>query len=113
MKRSNTISRRFDANESHWIDVNMMKGKEKVSNESVAKPSGVSITQSPTLPSLPPRNRSDTISRQFGANGSQWSSDEEEDVYAYDNNQQILIQDFQRHLQETHQRIQEMIKIHR
>ncbi|KAG4205504.1 hypothetical protein ERO13_A04G109150v2 [Gossypium hirsutum] len=74
----------------------MMKGKEKVSNESAAKPSGVSIIQSPTLPSLPPRNR-----------------DEEEDVYADDNNQQILIQDFRRHLQETRQTIQEMMKIQR
>ncbi|TYI33588.1 hypothetical protein ES332_A04G145000v1 [Gossypium tomentosum] len=74
----------------------MMKGKEKVSNESAAKHSGVSIIQSPTLPSLPPRNRSDIISRRFGAN-----DDEEEDVYADDNNQQILIQDFRRHLQET------------
>ncbi|KAG4152879.1 hypothetical protein ERO13_D04G148666v2 [Gossypium hirsutum] len=83
----------------------MMKGKEKLST----KPSGVSITQSPTLPSLPPRNRSDTISRRFGANESEWSSDEEEDVYADDNNQQ----DFRRHLQETHQTIQEMMKIQR
>ncbi|KAA3463624.1 hypothetical protein EPI10_007960 [Gossypium australe] len=67
----------------------MMKGKEKVSNESAAKPSGVSITQSPALPSLPPRNRSDTIPRRFGDNESQWSSDDEEDVYADDNNQQM------------------------
>ncbi|TYH77836.1 hypothetical protein ES332_D04G183400v1 [Gossypium tomentosum] len=35
------------------VDVKMMKGKEKLST----KPSGVSITQYPTLPSLPPRNR--------------------------------------------------------
>ncbi|KAB2087814.1 hypothetical protein ES319_A04G131400v1 [Gossypium barbadense] len=91
----------------------MMKGKEKVSNESAAKPSGVFIIQSPTLPSLPPRNRSDIISRRFGANESQWSKDEEEDVYADDKNQQILIQDFRRHLQETRQTIQEMMKIQR
>ncbi|TYJ40412.1 hypothetical protein E1A91_A04G139600v1, partial [Gossypium mustelinum] len=90
-----------------------MKGKEKVSKEVTTKPSVVSITQSPTLPSLPPRNRSNTISRLFGANESQWVSDEEEDVYADDNNQQILIQDFRRHLQETRQTIQEMMKIQR
>ncbi|MBA0659411.1 hypothetical protein Goklo_011550, partial [Gossypium klotzschianum] len=54
------------------IDAKMMKGKEKMSNEASRRPSVISITQSPTLPSLPPRNRSDTISIRFGANESQW-----------------------------------------
>ncbi|KAG8493937.1 hypothetical protein CXB51_011261 [Gossypium anomalum] len=91
----------------------MMKGKEKVSNESATKPSVVSITQSPTLPNLPPRNRSDTISRQFGANESQLGSEEEEYVYDDDNTEEILVQDFQRYLQEIHQRIQAMLKTQR
>ncbi|TYH72396.1 hypothetical protein ES332_D05G252800v1 [Gossypium tomentosum] len=88
----------------------MMKGKEKMSNEASTRPSVISITQSPTLPSLPPRNRSDTISIRFGANESQWDSVEEEDIYDDDNNEEILIQDFWRHLQETHQIIQAMLK---
>ncbi|MBA0666650.1 hypothetical protein Goklo_003032 [Gossypium klotzschianum] len=67
----------------------MMKGKEKVSKEAATKPSVVSITQSPTLPVLPPRNRSNTISRRFGANESQWGSDEEEDVYGDGNYEEV------------------------
>ncbi|TYH77835.1 hypothetical protein ES332_D04G183300v1 [Gossypium tomentosum] len=80
----------------------MMKGKEKVSKEVSTKPSVVSITQSPTLPSLPPRNRSNTISRRFGANESQWDSDEEEDVYGDGNYEE-----------EIHQRTLAMLKRYR
>ncbi|XP_040969954.1 uncharacterized protein [Gossypium hirsutum] len=95
------------------VDVKMIKGKEKVSNEAATKPLDVSITQSPTLPNLPPRNRSDTISRRFGANESQWGSEEEEDVYDDDNTEEILVQDFQRYLQEIHRRIQATLKTQR
>ncbi|MBA0623832.1 hypothetical protein Godav_009267 [Gossypium davidsonii] len=60
-----------------------------MSNEASRRPSVISITQSPTLPSLPPRNRSDTISIRFGANESQWGSDEEKDIYDDDNNEEV------------------------